>query len=277
MNYVVIDGDSILYRCGFAAQHRIYECEGISFNSKKALNEYLTLPPTRAVRGDITSRIDVEPVENALANVKNTIESILHATEASDYVIYVSSNTPTFRDTLATIRPYKGNRSENSKPVHYEACRNYIIDVWKAEECFGIEADDMVAIECIKNPRSILVSNDKDLLQVPGIHFNWTKPEEDIYTITKEDALHYKYIQILAGDATDNIVGIPGLGEKGAAKLLQNMYGSSEEEYDEICSLYYLERLGDEEGLQQYNETKALITILTNVEQIESVTNRENN
>lgn len=270
MNYVVIDGDSILYRCGFASQHRVYEYDGKEFSSKKELDAY-------AKKVEHTSRIEVEPLENALANVKNTIESILHATQASDYAIYISSNTPTFRDTLATIKSYKGNRSGNDKPVHYEACRNYIINVWQAEECFGIEADDKVAIECMRKPGSILISNDKDLLQVPGLHFNWTKPDEGVYTITKEDALHYKYIQILAGDSTDNIVGIPGLGEKGADKLLRNMYGATEEEYDEMCSLYYMERLGDVEGLQQYNETKALITIITNTEQLESVINRENN
>lgn len=268
MNYVIIDGDSILYRCGFASQHKVYEYDGKEFNSKKELDAY-------AKKVEHTSRIDVEPLENALANVKNTIESILHATQASDYAIYISSNTPTFRDTLATIQPYKGNRSGNDKPVHYEACRNYIINVWQAEECFGIEADDKVAVECVNRPGSILVSNDKDLLQVPGLHFNWTKPDEGIYTITKEDALHYKYIQILSGDSVDNIVGIPGLGDKGADKLLRNMYGATEEEYDEMCSLYYIEQLGDEVGLHNYQETKALITIIINAEQLESVINRE--
>jgi len=273
MNYAIIDGDSILYRCGFAAQHKVYECDGLDFSSKKELDTYAKLP--RGEHFEYTSRIEVEPIENALANVKNTIESILHATKASDYTIYISSNTPTFRDTLATIRPYKGNRSGNDKPVHYEACRNYIINVWKAEECFGIEADDKVAMECVNRSDSVLVSNDKDLLQVPCLHFNWTKPDEGLYTITKEDALHYKYIQILAGDSVDNIVGIPGLGEKGAGKLLRNMYGADEEEYDEMCSMYYIEQLGDEEGLRAYLETKALITIITNAEQLESVINRE--
>ena len=266
MNYVVIDGDSILYRCGFAAQHKIYECDGLDFSSKKELNNYEKLP--RSIPFEYTSRIDVEPVENALSNVKHTILSILSDTEAADYKVYISSNTPTFRDKLATIKPYKGNRIDNAKPIHYDACKQYIMDVWGAKECFGIEADDAVAIDGTVN-EGIIVSNDKDLLQVPGLHFNWTKPENGVFEINAAEALHYKYIQILAGDATDNIQGIPGLGEKGAAKLLTHMFGSNEVEYDELCRVYYMEKLGDDEGIKVYEETKSLITIITKEKDIE--------
>lgn len=267
MNYVVIDGDSILYRCGFAAQHKVYECDGLDFSSKKELSAYEKLP--RDAPFEYTSRIDVEPVENALSNVKHTIMAILSDTEAADYTIYISSNTPTFRDKLATIKPYKGNRIANDKPIHYDACKQYIMDVWGALECFGVEADDMVAI---KGSEGIIVSNDKDLLQVPGPHYNWTKPEEGVFEISDAEALHYKYIQILAGDATDNIQGIPGLGEKGASKLLTHMFGATEAEYDEMCRLYYMERLGDEVGPHAYEETKSLITIITKETDIERET-----
>ena len=237
MYYPVIDGDGLLYRCGFAAQHKIYECDGMDFSSKKELETYLKLP-----RGEpevITTRIELEPVENAISNVKLVIESIFSTTEALDYTVYISSNTPTFRDRLATIRPYKGNRPADGKPIHYEAMRNYLINIWQAKECFDLEADDMCAIHQTITKDSIIVTNDKDLYQIPGWHYNWTKPEQGCFNISEEEARHWKYIQALCGDATDNIEGIPGLGEQGAKKLLNDYIGSSDEDYDSICSMYY--------------------------------------
>ena len=285
MYYPVIDGDSILYRCGFAAQHKYYysEIDGGDYPSMKALKE------AGMADKPYIERVEVEPVEFALGNVKATLTAILEATSAADYTIYVSGNKPTFRDKFARIKPYKGNRPADGKPVHYDACKQYIIDVWRAEECFALESDDYCALHQAEVEGSIIVSNDKDLQQCPGMHYNWTK-DDGIYVISPEEALHWKYIQILSGDATDNIEGIPGLGTLGAEKLLKHMFGSEEHEYNEVCSMYYEEFFSDDRkpiknkamtpaayahslGMtpaEIYNETKVLITIIQNgTDQIE--------
>lgn len=284
--YPAIDGDGVLYRCAFAAQKRIYNHNGQDFNGKKDLDTYLG---HKAKPEEYEFRIEAEPVENALANVKNSLQHILEATKANDYTLYVSSNTETFRDRLARIKPYKGNRADMEKPIHYDACMKYILDVWGAEPVVGIEADDACAIHQVNVEDSVIVSMDKDLRQIPGWHYNWVKPEEGIMYVDEDEARYYKYIQILAGDATDNIEGLPGMGEKKAAKLLQNMYGSTEEEYDEVCLDYYINYFLDEEpnryidmspkqyldmvlGMYAedvYRETKQLITIITDEKDIE--------
>lgn len=279
--YPIIDGDGLLYRCGFAAQHRVYDHDGLKFRYKADLTRHLV--KNNKSLEDFTYAIEAEPVENALSNVKQVMQSVLKLLDADEYKVVISSNTPTFRDKLARIKPYKGNRKDNDKPIHYEACREYLIDMWNAEPCFGIEADDACGIHQTKYDTSVIVSNDKDLLQIPGMHLNWTKEDPKVSYVNPEEALYNKYIQVLSGDATDNIEGIPGLGDAGAAKMLLHMFGAEEEEYDDVCRSIYDEYFTSDKDIKSmkmsyvdyasnilhmrteeiYEETKALITILT--------------
>ena len=83
--------------------------------------------------------------------------------------------------------------------------------------------------------RNIVISADKDLMQLirPGVEFY--DPMKDKY-FTPED-VREKFgvypdrvvdVQALAGDSTDNIPGVPGIGLKTAAELV-NQFGSLEE------------------------------------------------
>lgn len=284
MPYPVIDGDGLIYRCGFAAQHRVYEFDDKEFKSKKELNAYLdSFSGGMDISMPYTFRIEAEPMENALANIKGAMSSILNFLEADKYKLFISSNTPTFRDKLAKIKPYKGNRADVDKPIHYDACRKYLKEAWLAKECFGIEADDACGIHQFKYEDSVIVSNDKDMRQIPGFHYDWTKEGAKVVYVDEDEALYQKYVQVLSGDPTDNIEGIPGLGDKGAAKLLQGMFGSAEYEYDDVCRSIYDEYFNSDDIIKHlkmsyvdyvsnilhmtpndvYEETKALITILT--------------
>jgi 5'-3' exonuclease len=62
------------------------------------------------------------------------------------------------------------------------------------------------------------VSIDKDLLQVPGMHYNWVRDEKIL--VTPEVGLRKLYQQVLTGDGTDNIPGIYGIGDVKARKLI---------------------------------------------------------
>ena len=133
-----------------------------------------------------------------------------------------------FREQVATIQPYKGNRKA-AKPVLYDKLRDFLVDNHDAIVVTGQEADDEVAIrqtmaqEGVEldrdNPQSVIVTIDKDLLQVPGWHYN---PQRDGFKFVTPEfgALHF-YRQILTGDAVDNIPGIKGMGPKKAEKILQ--------------------------------------------------------
>jgi len=56
----------------------------------------------------------------------------------------ILSGPGNFRDSIATIKPYKGNRDPTHIPVHYSAIRQYMIDQYCAVVIHGREADDEV-------------------------------------------------------------------------------------------------------------------------------------
>ena len=123
-----------------------------------------------------------------------------------------------FRHKLATIAPYKGNRTA-PKPAHLPALRKHLVDEWKAEVVDGQEADDAIAIEATTLGDScVMVSVDKDFDQIPGWHYNFVKNVG--YYVTEEEGLLSFYKQILSGDDADNIKGLMGVGPAKAAKML---------------------------------------------------------
>ncbi len=84
-----------------------------------------------------------------------------------------------------------------------------------------LEADDIMGILAtgtkVVNP--VIVTIDKDLLSVPGWHFNPDK--QDFPTYITEDEADYNFAtQWLTGDATDGFGGIKGVGPAKAAKIL---------------------------------------------------------
>lgn len=174
--------------------------------------------------------------EPVIREVDLLVHDILQGTQARHYVGVLSPDVqtipgvcytgiPNFRKAIAVSRPYKGMRKE--KPEWYEKwapiINDYLITNWgfiKAPE--GFEADDLVATLCRTignlNGNVTCCGNDKDLLQIPGNHFNFVK--KTLTHISVDEARYRLWRQILMGDSTDNIEGIPGCGEKRATDIL---------------------------------------------------------
>jgi DNA polymerase-1 len=102
----------------------------------------------------------------------------------------------------------------------------------------GFEADDVIATIARQLPDDVelrIVSKDKDLHQILSERVGLYDPKEgellfgpdleETKGYTPEQAVE---VQTLVGDATDNIPGVPGIGVKTAAKLIQQ-YGSADE------------------------------------------------
>lgn len=121
-----------------------------------------------------------------------------------------------FRYRVAITKPYKGNRKDRAKPRYLSALRDYVISEWDAVVANGCEADDLLGIH--SGTGTVIVTNDKDLDQIPGRHFNWVTGED--YDVGERAAEFYLMKQMLTGDVADNIPGIPGMGEKKAFALL---------------------------------------------------------
>ena len=176
-----------------------------------------------------------EDVDEAicLARVTEVLHEIVYfELECDDYKAYITGKN-NFRDKVAVTEPYKGNRKDAKRPVHYQAIRNHLQRLG-AELVEGQEADDAVAIEATKTGGWI-VSIDKDLDQVSGWHYNFVKKER--YFITPEEGMKNLYTQVLTGDRTDNIIGLKGIGPAKAAKLLKDC--KTEREYYDACIKAY--------------------------------------
>jgi hypothetical protein len=127
-----------------------------------------------------------------------------------------------FRDRIATIRGYKSNRDKSSRPVHYAAIREYMTRQHDAVTVEGIEADDILAIEAAKydydESKVLIVAVDKDLLTVPGAHYNPSKKE--FQSVSRQQALVYFYRQLITGDTVDAILGCWKSGHAVAEKSI---------------------------------------------------------
>ena len=121
--------------------------------------------------------------------------------------------------------------------MHFEAVKRYIIQKFNAEEVHGIEADDACAMAQYADPENTCIaSNDKDLLMVPGNHYNWQKKIHQFITEDQGDVNFY--IQLCTGDGTDNIYGLRGVGPAKAAKIIEGCT-SSRERYEAVRQAYH--------------------------------------
>ena len=257
---LLIDGDIILYRCGFAAENRGYVITGHEdagwFSTKAAVTEWLDANLGEGVTREVTPVSEAEPVENALHNVKDVIASIQAALASDDVVIYLSGDT-NFRDEIATERPYKGNRVDAPKPVHYHEIQKYLMKHYEYVMSDGQEADDELGIAQTRLTAgdnweaSCIISIDKDLDMIPGNHYNWVKEEK--YFIDPNEAMLCFYTQLVTGDVTDNVPGIPKKGIKAARKALEGK-NTPDEMYGAVRDLYvqaFTEKFADEALLEQ--------------------------
>lgn len=206
---VVLDGYSLMYRAFHALQTPMSAPDGT---------------PTNAVHGFVMMLLKVieEERPDALA-----VAFDLHA--------------PTFRARL--FEDYKANRKpmpdelRAQDPVIRELIGLMEIPIL---ECEGYEADDImgtVSRYCEENGHeALLVTGDRDAFQLSGLHTTilYTKKGiTDTVRVTPE-YIHETYglapqqlidVKSLMGDASDNIPGVPGVGEKTALKLVQQ-YGA---------------------------------------------------
>jgi 5'-3' exonuclease len=136
-----------------------------------------------------------------------------------------------------------------------------------AIEATGMEADDLVSIWAYeareRKEQYVICGIDKDLLQIPGNHYNYNKAT---WQFINDETAHYNLmVQCLTGDTTDNIMGLKGIGPKKAAKLLEGV--SSAELWSKVQDLWKEHGYHQEQCLTSYN----LLRMLTTWEEYEKI------
>jgi len=153
---------------------------------------------------------------------------------------------------------YKGNRKGKPKPPIFHAMKEYLTQkygFWSVKE---LEADDLVSYYSYSDNRSTIVcSPDKDVLgQCIGMHYNYQKAE--FWHTTPEEANKFLWKQVLMGDSTDNIKGIPGVGDKTATNWLKNR----KNDFEGFAMKQYVEKFGMVEGLMEFHKNFRLVYLL---------------
>jgi len=162
--------------------------------------------------------------------------------DTDDHELFLTGKT-NFRNEVAVTVPYKGNRKDVKKPKHLPLLREYLQTAWGATVSDGQEADDDIAIRATElGDEAIIVSIDKDFMQVPGWHYNFVKKVKKY--VTPEEGLRFCYKQILTGDNAGNIKGIHRGGEVTATKMLAD--AKTEQELYACC----VEAMGAERVLE---------------------------
>ena len=105
--------------------------------------------------------------------------------------------------------------------MHYQAVRDFYQTHCGALEVHGMEADDMIGIRVYDDPdRHVVCTIDKDLNMIAGLHYDWSKLIK--YRVSEHDAHRFFLMQLLKGDSTDNIGGLPKFGDKKAEKVVND-------------------------------------------------------
>lgn len=224
MKTVLIDGDILVYRCGFAAEKNWYivkmeDGTSIEFAGKRDMNSWAKDNP--GLEFSVEKVHQIQPIAFALNNVRTVMDSIIQKFDGRVETYLTGKGN--FRNEIATIREYKGNRKDAPKPYYYQDIRDYMCKRYGAVVVDGEEADDAIGIRATElGDDAVIVTTDKDLDTIPGWHYNWVKGE--LYHVDERTADRNLYLQILTGDSTDNILGVEGCGPVGAEKILKDVF-----------------------------------------------------
>jgi 5'-3' exonuclease, N-terminal resolvase-like domain len=182
------------------------------------------------------------PLHIAEARTDELINRIVYETNAKSYKCYLSGEE-NFRFSI--YPKYKGNRLDKPKPVHLQSIREHLVRIHAASVVCGWEADDELAIDLTTMGDSAIVASiDKDLLQVPGWHYDFVKGLTRF--ITPLEGLRRFYGQVISGDGADNIPSFDGKVRsqspvpKFVQKLIEPLYDMTEEldMFQWCCDVY---------------------------------------
>ena len=177
---------------------------------------------------------------NAVLGFMNMLLKLLDETDADHIGVIFDAGRTSFRNEI--YAEYKANRPE--VPPELIPQFGLVREATRAAnvacvEMEGFEADDIIATYAAQAKQAgaevTIVSSDKDLMQLVNDKVRMYDPMkqkpisfpevQEKFGVTPDKVID---IQALAGDSTDNVPGVPGIGVKTAAELI-NTYGSLEE------------------------------------------------
>jgi DNA polymerase-1 len=216
---------------------------------------------------------------SAIFGFTKSLLEVLKKEKPSHIAIAFDLGVATFRHDM--YPQYKANRQETpeaiklSSPIIKDIVRAMNIPVLEKS---GYEADDIIGTLAKKAEsegyKVYMVTPDKDFGQLVSDNIFMYKPKRigegneilGVTEICEQYKIHNtnQVIDILAlwGDASDNVPGVPGIGEKGASKLI-HQYGSIENIYEHLNEIPAKTQKSLDENREQVALSKKLVTICT--------------
>ena len=201
-------------------QNRLILIDGSAY----IFRAYYGLPPM--------NRSDGTPI-NAVFGFTNMLVKLIEDYRDDKMIVVFDAARENFRNKI--YKDYKANRGETPEDLipQFEIIRECVNAFNIPQiEIEGFEADDIIATYCKlaekQNIKSIIVSSDKDLMQLVNKDTEMLDPMKN--KIVGIDQVIEKFglppekviqIQALTGDTVDNIPGVPGIGPKTALQLIQ--------------------------------------------------------
>ena len=217
--HLLIDADILCYRVAWASEMFLADLvsNGRVIATEVIVGSELPFKPTDDT--EVISYYQLETEEDVKLTIDRALDNILlgcskYVEDVSGYTLFLTDNKGNYRKKID--KDYKGNRTNMRKPVHLELIFEYVKDKYNAEVTWGQEADDGLGIN--QTDKTVICTTDKDLLMIPGAHYNWVKDEYQY--VSEEQGRRFFYTQVLTGDPVDNIKGIPGIGKAKAKKIL---------------------------------------------------------
>ena len=213
-HFYLIDGSGYIFRAYYALPPLTRKSDGL---------------PTGAVSGFCSMLFKL--LEDSKSN--QNLQKPTH------FAVIFDSARKTFRNEIYS--DYKANRAEAPDDLapQFDYIRKSVLAFnLPSLELINYEADDLIAtyVEMIlkEGAKVTIVSSDKDLMQLYKKNVRIYDPmknkfisEEDIKNKFGVGASKVIDVQALAGDSSDNVPGVPGIGVKTAAELI-NKYGDLE-------------------------------------------------
>jgi len=213
-HYYLIDGSGYIFRAYYALPPLTRKSDGL---------------PTGAVSGFCSMLFKL--LEDSKSNENKH--------KPTHFAVIFDSARKTFRNEIYS--DYKANRSDAPDDLapQFEYIRKSVLAFnLPSVELVNYEADDLIAtyVDQIlkKGAKVTIVSSDKDLMQLFNRKVRIFDPmkskfitAEDVKNKFGVDSTKVIDVQALAGDSSDNVPGVPGIGVKTAADLI-NEYGNLE-------------------------------------------------
>ena len=213
-HFYLIDGSGYIFRAYYALPPLTRKSDGL---------------PTGAVSGFCSMLFKLLEDSKSNENLK----------KPTHFAVIFDSARKTFRNEIYS--DYKANRSEAPDDLapQFEYIRKSVLAFnLPSVDLLNYEADDLIATyvdQILKiGAKVTIVSSDKDLMQLYKKDVRIFDPmknkfinDEDVFKKFGVDASKVIDVQALAGDSSDNVPGVPGIGVKTAAELI-NKYGTLE-------------------------------------------------